>query len=190
MRDVPPDYPPDARARGIQGVVIIELIVDQAGIPVTAYALRPVEGLTMAAVKAALQWRYQPDANYERRVFTVTVNVALGSGSSPGVVPHAAPSPASAQAPVRVGGNIPQPKKIRHAAGVLPDDARQAGIQGVVILEIIIGPTGKVQDAKILRSIPLLDQAALEAVRQWEYEPTLLNGTAVPVIMTVTVPFY
>ena len=53
----------------------------------------------------------------------------------------------------------------------------------------VIGPNGKVQDAKVLRSIPLLDQAALEAVKQWEFTPTLLNNVPVPVIMTVTVNF-
>jgi periplasmic protein TonB len=58
-----------------------------------------------------------------------------------------------------------------------------------VILEITIGPDGRVSDAKVLRSIPLLDAAALDAVRKWRYEPTLLNGAPVPVIMTVTVNF-
>jgi protein TonB len=58
-----------------------------------------------------------------------------------------------------------------------------------VIIEATIDREGRVTEARLLRSIPLLDQAALEAVRQWEYEPTLLNGVTVPVIMTVTVNF-
>jgi protein TonB len=58
-----------------------------------------------------------------------------------------------------------------------------------VILEATIGLTGMVEDVRILRSIPLLDAAALEAVRQWEYSPTLLNGVPVPVLITVTVNF-
>jgi len=62
-------------------------------------------------------------------------------------------------------------------------------VQGIVIIEATIGPNGSVQDARVLRSIPLLDQSALDAVRQWQYTPTLLNGVAVPVIMTVTVQF-
>ena len=56
-------------------------------------------------------------------------------------------------------------------------------------IEATIGPDGAVKDAKVLRSIPLLDQAALDAVRQWVFTPTLLNGVPVPVIMTVTVQF-
>jgi protein TonB len=58
-----------------------------------------------------------------------------------------------------------------------------------VILEAVIGEDGAVSSARVLRSIPLLDQAALDAVRQWRYEPTLLNGVPTPVIMTVTVNF-
>ena len=58
-----------------------------------------------------------------------------------------------------------------------------------MIIEATIDQGGKVTETRVLRSIPLLDQAALDAVRQWEYEPTLLNGVAVPVIMTVTVNF-
>lgn len=58
-----------------------------------------------------------------------------------------------------------------------------------MILEATIGPTGAVTDVIVLRSVPLLDEAAVDAVRQWQYTPTLLNGVPVPVIMTVTVNF-
>jgi protein TonB len=67
--------------------------------------------------------------------------------------------------------------------------AQAARVQGVVILEAVIGPNGNVTDVQVLRSVPLLDDAAVEAVRQWVYTPTLLNGVPVPVIMTVTVNF-
>jgi protein TonB len=62
-------------------------------------------------------------------------------------------------------------------------------VEGVVIIEAIISTTGEVQDARILKSVPLLDQAALDAVRQWRYTPSLLNGIPVPVVFTVTVQF-
>jgi len=91
--------------------------------------------------------------------------------------------------PVRVGGNIPPPKKIKDVRPAYPPLAQSAHVQGVVIIEAIIGPDGHVQDARILRSIPLLDASALEAVRQWEFTPTTVNGVAVPVIMTVTVNY-
>jgi len=92
-------------------------------------------------------------------------------------------------AAIRVGGKIEPPIKINDVKPVYPAIARNAGVTGAVIIEATIGPDGKVIDAKVLRSIPMLDQAALDAVRQWEYRPTLLNGVAVPVIMTVTINF-
>jgi protein TonB len=91
--------------------------------------------------------------------------------------------------PVRVGGKIHPPAKINNVAPVYPPMARQARVEGVVILEATISSSGKVTDVKVLRGIPLLDSAALDAVRQWTYSPTLLNGVPVPVIMTVTVNF-
>ena len=91
--------------------------------------------------------------------------------------------------PARVGGNISPPTKTRDVSPVYPEVARAARVEGVVILEATIGPTGAVTDVNVLRSVPLLDEAAVAAVRQWQYTPTLLNGVPVPVIMTVTVNF-
>jgi protein TonB len=100
--------------------------------------------------------------------------------------PEAPPEPTQ---PVRVGGNIKEPRKTKNVSPVYPPMARQARVQGVVILECRISPEGRISEVKILRGIPLLDGAAVDAVKQWEYEPTLLNGVPVPVIMTVTVNF-
>jgi protein TonB len=83
------------------------------------------------------------------------------------------------------GGGIKPPAKIVDVKPIYPAVAEQARVQGVVICEVLIGPDGKVADVRILRSIPLLDQAAVDAVRQWAFTPTLPNGSAVPVIMTV-----
>ena len=107
-------------------------------------------------------------------------------GGVVGGLPDAPPPPQQA---VRVGGQIKEPKKLKSVSPEYPDIARQARVQGVVILECTISPQGKVTEVKVLRGIPLLDQAAMEAVRQWVYTPTLLNGVPVPVIMTVTVNF-
>jgi protein TonB len=107
-------------------------------------------------------------------------------GGIVGGLPDAPPPPVQA---VRVGGQIKEPKKLKNVSPVYPDIAKQARVQGVVILECTISPQGKVTDVKVLRGIPLLDQAAVDAVKQWVYTPTLLNGVPVPVIMTVTVNF-
>ena len=93
------------------------------------------------------------------------------------------------KAAVRPGGRIMPPKKIKDVPPVYPPLAQSAHISGAVTIEATIGTDGKVMDAKVVRSIPMLDQAALEAVRQWEYLPTMLNGVPVPVLVTVTLNF-
>jgi TonB family protein len=92
-------------------------------------------------------------------------------------------------APLRVGGSIPVPAKIKDADAVYPPIARAAGVTGAVIIEAVIDTDGRVRDARVLRSIPLLDEAALNAVKEWQYTPTILQGVARPVIMTLTVNF-
>ena len=91
--------------------------------------------------------------------------------------------------PVQVGGTIRRPMKVGGADPAYSPMARAAGVQGLVIIEATIGIDGRVTNTRVLRGVPLLDQLALDAVRTWEYTPTLLNGVPVPVIMTVTVTF-
>jgi len=91
--------------------------------------------------------------------------------------------------PVRVGGGVRTPTKVQDAKPVYPAIAQSARVQGVVIIEALIDEAGNVVNAHVLRSIPLLDAAALEAVSQWKFAPTDLNGRPVAVVMTVTVNF-
>jgi periplasmic protein TonB len=91
--------------------------------------------------------------------------------------------------PVRVGGTISRPERVHYVAPEYPALARAARREGTVILEAVLDIDGSVREARVLRSIPLLDAAALEAVQQWTFTPTLLNGEPVPVVLTVTVVF-
>ena len=91
--------------------------------------------------------------------------------------------------PVHPGGVIKAPQKIHHVAPTYPPIAQAARVSGIVILEALIAEDGSVREVKVLRSLPLLDAAAIDAVRQWRFTPTLLNGVPVQVIMTVTVTF-
>lgn len=104
-----------------------------------------------------------------------------------GVVPP--PPPVTPQAPIRVGHAVRTPMKVHNVDPVYPQIAQSARVQGIVIIEATIAEDGHVTNARILRSVPLLDQAALDAVRQWRFSPSQVNGVAVPVIMTVTVNF-
>ncbi|HXG72662.1 MAG TPA: TonB family protein [Gemmatimonadaceae bacterium] len=107
-----------------------------------------------------------------------------------GNLPEVPPAPAlTATKPVRTGGQIRNPAKTRDVRPAYPAIAVASRVEGRVMIEAIIGVDGRVKHAKILRSIPLLDQSALAAVMQWQFTPTLLNGVPVPVIMTVTVNF-
>jgi protein TonB len=138
----------------------------------------------------------KPETGIEAGVTAATgVEGGLIGGVAGGVVggleaaPPPPPPPPPPPAPVRVGGQIRAPQKIKDVRPVYPAIAQSARVQGIVIIEATIGPNGSVQEAKVLRSIPLLDAAALEAVKQWQFTPTTLNGVPVPVIMTVTVNF-
>lgn len=104
----------------------------------------------------------------------------------PGPPPVDPPPP---KGPVVVGGKIKPPSRIKDAVPVYPLVAHAARVSGTVTIQAIIGKDGKVKDAKAVGSIPLLDQAALDAVRQWLFTPTLLNDVPVEVIMTVKVNF-
>jgi TonB family protein len=90
---------------------------------------------------------------------------------------------------LRVGGNVRPPVKVFDVPPVRPELAVSANVRGIVILEVTIDADGVVKHVRVLRSIPMLDAAALEAVRQWRYEPTTIDGKAVPVVMTVSVTF-
>ena len=87
----------------------------------------------------------------------------------------------------RVGGPIPSPSRLDVAR--YPPEAAAAGIQGNVQAEIVVNEAGLVSEARVVRSIPMLDEAALQAVRNWRFEPAFVDGRAVPVRMVVTVNF-
>jgi TonB family protein len=206
IRDVKPVYPTEASAAGIQGVQILEITLDPSGDVLDARALRGNHLLLRTALDAVLQWQFEAWSGPERRLMTVTANFTLDS--APATTGTATPIRDNAAArgeamppaqygsatnwppaAVRVGGEIRPPNKTVDVRAVYPDVAQKARVQGVVICDVLIGPDGKVADARIRRSIPLLDQAAIDAVRQWEFTPTRLNGNPVPIIMTVTVNF-
>jgi len=99
------------------------------------------------------------------------------------------PSELPGPSTIRVGGNVQQSKLIRQLIPVYPPLAKQARISGVVHFNVRIAEDGKVDDIKVISGHPLLIQSALSAVKQWEYAPTLLNGTPVKVVTQVDVNF-
>jgi protein TonB len=111
-------------------------------------------------------------------------------GGLPEAPPPPPPPPAAPKAPVRIGGQITQPRLVKRVEPEYPLLAVNAQIQGVVILEATVGEDGDVLEVRLLRSAnPLLDREAQKAVRQWRYSPVVLNGIPVPFILTVTLSF-
>jgi protein TonB len=106
--------------------------------------------------------------------------------------PPPPPPPPKAVAPVepvRVGGIVREPRVLKLVPPIFPRLARQARVTGTVVLEAIVTAEGKVADIKVVSGHPLLLQAAIDCVKQWEYEPTQLNGVPTPVILTAKVHF-
>lgn len=104
----------------------------------------------------------------------------------PPVAPVAPPPTKTA---IRLHSGITPPQRLVNVAPIYPTIALQVRKEGIVIIDATIDEQGNVTETRILRSIPLLDEAAVAAVRQWKFSPTLLNGVAVPIVMTVTVNF-
>jgi len=100
-----------------------------------------------------------------------------------------APEPPRPAGPVRIADLPVPPRKIVDVRAVYPEIARQARAEGIVVLEAVLDPTGAVTQVHVVRSVPLLDQAALDAVRQWRYTPTRYGGRPVSVLMTITIRF-
>ena len=118
---------------------------------------------------------------------------AARPGEPPPPPPPPPPDPADRKrhvgVAIRVGGHITPPPKTKDVRPLYPPLALAANVQGAVILELRVEADGKVSDARVVQSIPLLDQAATDAALQWQFQPVLLNGVPTPVIMNVTVDF-
>jgi TonB family protein len=165
-----------------------------SGMPAEAAAAmrQALPAFVQSALASVRGSRYDPPAEAP---LTFSVPVRIGAApeimafQSAGNAPRAHHTFTSTDGALRVGGGIKPPRKIRDVRPVYPPIALAGNVSGVVIIEIRIGADGGVEDAHVLRSIPLLDQAALDAVKQWRFEPTLLNGQPVPIMMTTTINF-
>lgn len=115
--------------------------------------------------------------------------VSGGVPGSTGSGPSVAPAHLPAAGPLPLGEGIDRPRKIKDVRPLYPLPAMAARIGGNVLIEATIGVDGKVHNTRVVRSIALLDDAALDAVRQWEFEPARRNGVPVAVTMVIIVTF-
>ena len=174
---------------GQSGRAILQGLV--GGLPAEGQAAvrGAAEALMSAALRAAREWQYA--APFSGPIsFPVVVPVgAAVAASEPRATSDGRGIEAWAAGALRVGGDVRAPAKVTHVNPVYPSDAKAAGVQGVVIIETRIEADGRVGDARVIRSIPMLDQAALDAVKAWQFVPTVVNGEPVPIVMTVTINF-
>ena len=149
--------------------------------------LAPVDPPNGIARERMIQTDQLPDTSAPNAVGDVPGNgVPGGIGTANFDAPPPPPRPTG---PVPVSSLLKAPVKIRDVSPVYSPLAIASHVEGVVVIEAVIGPTGNIVEARVLRSKPLLDEAALAAVRQWRYTPTLLGGVPTSVILTVTVTF-
>ena len=109
--------------------------------------------------------------------------------ASPWPSPAARPSSRRRSRSPPGSDGVPVPKKTKHVQPVYPPEALAQGVRGIVILDLVVDAQGKVESTTVVRSVPGLDEAAIAAARQWEYEPTKVDGKPVRVRLTVPITF-
>jgi TonB family protein len=211
MKKVAPVYPPLARQASIQGKVVLKVRISKSGDVVNLQLVSGHPMLAPAAIEAVKQWKYQPYLLNGEPIAVetqVTVNFTLAdkppaegvAGDMPGGIPEGekggiAPSTASDTS------HTAEPRRIRVSAGVAqgllltkvppqyPPEAKEAHIQGVVVMQVKIDKEGNVAKIQLISGHPLLAPAAIDAVKQWKYKPYLLNQTPLEVDTQVQVNF-
>lgn len=218
VKKVAPIYPPLARQARIQGTVILRVLINKSGDVYDVQLVSGHPMLAPAAIEAVKQWQYQPyllngepvevETNVQV-IFKISDKPAsTGADVPPGVTgdaPQTGPSPDPQRIPLTPVENAPPrlavPQRIRVSSGVAqgflvskvnpeyPPEAREQGIQGVVLLKVNIDKEGNVYNVELISGHPLLAPAAIDAVKRWKYRPYLLNGTPVEVETQVQVNF-
>lgn len=154
---------------------------------------RPAENVTTAPTEAPPS--IAPETGPVGVVSDPGAVPSIGEAGAMGVLPVGKtivvqpPDPPRPAGPVRVADLPVTPRKIGDVRPVYPEFARAARLEGTVIMEAVLDTTGRVTQLRVIKSAPMFDQAALDAVRQWQYTPSLYGGRAVSVLMTITVRF-
>lgn len=162
------------------------LLMEASELQARATRLREGRGLaTLARRSTAGEDAADVGSEWLRRAS----RVYRAAGNAPAAAPEAAPAGASLETAPAAGEAFTRVSRAKYVPPVYPRDAIDMGVEGTVVIEVRIDEQGKVTDAKVVESIPLLDEAALTAVRQWEYAPILKDGKPIPITATVSVAF-
>ncbi|MCP4151773.1 MAG: energy transducer TonB [bacterium] len=181
IKNPPPKYPEKALKECIAGKVVMEAITDEHGRVVSAKVLDGHPELRQAAVGAIKKWVYEPyvlDGVAEPVKFTVIINFKLDNDKNK----------SNTEESIKLSFKQ-RPKVIKRVPPAYPIKALKAGISGNVVIEVTCDKKGNVVEATIVEGIPLLNNAALDSIKKWTYEPYLVDGEAKRVSFTVVVKF-
>jgi TonB family protein len=176
-------------------LISVSLVAQKVEMTADPAALREdFDAMVKASIASLRQWRFDPPAGTPAVVRVPIYFDTAGKRTTFGSIrpmsgypPHVTAVPPSDV--LQVGGAVATPKRLVNVPPRYPDEAVQAKVQGAVVLDVVLDADGVPTDVQVSQGVPMLDAAAIEAVRQWRYEPTLMNGVAVPVRLTVTVNF-
>jgi TonB family protein len=189
-RRVAPEYPEAAKQARVEGLVMLNVRIDEKGRVEAAEVIRSIPLLDAAAVEAVRQWRYQPfmvGGKARKAEFSVSLRF-YSDGKAFEATPIRIP-PAFQEGAVLVEEEAALRNLVKYVPPTYSEIARQARVEGFVVLGVRIDEKGQVESVIVLRSIPLLEQSAIEAVRQWGYRPTFVDGAPRKCVFAVTVRF-
>jgi len=187
VKKVMPIYPKVCKEKGIEGTVILEATTDIHGNIQKVKILRPAHpALDKAAIEAVKQWKYEPyikDGKLRPVTFSITVSFKLAEEAKK-------KRKVELREPVRINVALKPPKLIKKVIPEYPKECKEKGVEGTVILEATLDKKGNIKKVKVLKSAhPELDKSAIKAVKQWKYEPYIIDGKPHSVIFTITVTF-
>ncbi|PYT69808.1 MAG: hypothetical protein DMG39_17575 [Acidobacteria bacterium] len=190
-RAASPAHDPQTNANSLNGGNVATSAASATPEPVPAAEKKPVLGEVHLAApkisqKKTVQSTVEPDAGIslsedQPEANTDSVGAGLGVNSNP---------PAAPAAPVAVGGDVKQAKLISSVPPVYPTLARAQHVSGGVTIDALIDANGRVTTMQVISGHTLLQQAAMDALKQWKYQPAMLDGKAAPMHLTVTIQFH
>jgi TonB family protein len=197
-----PEYPEMGIINRIQNNEVLKIVIDEQGQVVEASPVAGHPAFAKPSLDAIKQWKYRPfmlnDAAM-RVETTVVIEYRLGGLEdyapiqAPDAVVSCVVKPGFQDANatrIRVQREIMDGRRTKYVEATYPQMARVAHIQGDVVLRAVIDKEGRVANVRAVSGHPILIQAAMDAVKQWAYQPYLLNGEPVEVESLLTVRFH